>query len=148
MPRTYVKTYTERVTVAIPGAIRDEIVPKLVEVGLSAALRDATLRVIGHEDLVEDDERNEEGHRRRYKAGSTRWVRLPIAMTTEQRAVLLKAAKSRKISMTHLMIESLLFELGLPSSENRERQRPGPPLGKRRSRPPPKPRAKKKKPKG
>lgn len=38
--------------------------------------------------------------------------------------------------MTFFLLECLLFELGLPSSDKRERMRPGPALGHRKSSPP------------
>lgn len=131
MPKA--RTYTKRVSVAVRGKIRNQMEDLLPDSGVGAVLRDATLRAIGRDDLVIDDGRDESGHRRPRKA-TPLWVYVTVHLTAEQHAELVAAARSKSMSLSTLMLESALFELGLT---------PAPPSktggwtrGKRRSNPP------------
>lgn len=114
------------------GAQREDLTAQLPDSGLGAFIRDATLKAIGREDLVLDDGRDESGHRKTSKA-SPPWVYVSAHLTAEQHAVLVAAARKQARSLSALMLDSALFELGLepPPASNRGWTR-----GKRRSSPP------------
>lgn len=126
--------YTVRTSIAMRGDQRDELERHLPDIGLRAMLRDAGLRVIGRGDLVIDAGRDESGHRRKRKAGSTPpWVFVSVSLTAEQKKVLTAAAKSRSMSLSALLQDAARFELGLdPVTESAK----GWKRGKRRSKPP------------
>lgn len=126
--------YTVRTSIAMRGDQRDELEAHLPDTGLRAMLRDAGLRVIGRGDLVIDSGRDESGHRRKRKAGSTPpWVFVSVSLTAEQKKVLTAAAKSQSMSLSALLNDAVRFELGLdPVTESAK----GWKRGKRRSKPP------------
>lgn len=126
--------YTVRTSIAMRGDQRDELEAHLPDIGLRAMLRDAGLRVIGREDLVMGEGRDESGHRRKRKAGSTPpWVFVSVSLTAEQKRVLTAAAKSRSMSLSALLNDAVRFELGLPPVTESAK---GWKRGKRRSKPP------------
>jgi hypothetical protein len=115
------------------GEIRNRIEEMLPDTGVGAILRDATLRAIKRKDLIIDEGRDESGHRRPRKR-TPLWVYTTVHLTDEQHAELVAAARKKALSLSTLMLESVLFELGIkppPASKTGGWTR-----GKRRSRPP------------
>lgn len=128
------KTYTERIAVRIPAQQRDEIEAQLGDVGLTAAMRDATLRAIGREDLVIDEQRDEGGHKRAKRSPSqAAWTVTPVPLTPLQRRAIDAAARAKEEAASKLMLDSLRFELGLSASATERGWRKGWPVGRRKS---------------
>lgn len=130
---TKARTYTKRVSAAMRGKIRNQIEERLPDTGVGAVLRDATLRAIGRDDLVIDEGRDESGHRRPRRS-TPRWVYVTVHLTVEQHAELVAAARSKSMSLSTLMVESALFELGIAAAPKSTTG--GWTRGKRRSSPP------------
>jgi len=128
------RIYTQRANVTMRAEHRDELEAHLPDIGVNAWLRDSALRVIGREDLILDTQRDESGHRKERKPGSsTPWVWLPVRLTAEQKKTLTEAAKRQGVSLSALLHDAARFELGLPPVTEAAK---GWKRGKRRSKPP------------
>lgn len=127
------KTYTERISVRIPVEQREEMDAQLGDVGLSAAIRNATLGTIGREDLVIDDQRDEGGHKRRKKMSGSLWAVIPVPLTTQQKRAIEGAAQAKGVASSKLMLDAIRFDLGLAASEGERGWRKGWKVGRRKS---------------
>lgn len=111
------KTFTAKVSVRMPAQQRYEIAERLGCIGVAAALRDAALRAIGRADLIVGVSRDESGHRRKQKKAPTGYAVLQVSMTSAQREALDVAARRAEVSLSSLVEDSLLVELGMPARE-------------------------------